>query len=301
MVSGSDSVDPQEWRDLIVEFEQRSASARKPAAREELGAGIDVSPLAVFNTEARPARPEGRILGRENPDQYASLNQVETAMMTAITALLWLVGRVFQLDSFIILFYPLPSLIVMMRWGPRYGNYMFVTTCVMIFTLMGPYFGLQYMLSTGLLVVAFGNTMWHQCSWVVTIAAGCFAKFIGVVANITWTSAILRYNTWTLLSEQVSGTIDRIGAIFAKYVGGGATFSGPTAGQVSFGIGVIIALHSLFHVLFTHLSVTMILDRLHDKGVTKRSAKMVPFLLKLKAMARKSLDDVENDPFQKLK
>lgn len=306
MRHGDPSVSPAEWRDLILEFEARSEAARRaspssperPISISPLAAGASDHPLAKFNTDERPVRPTGRALGRENPAQYESMNLVESGMMTALTALLWLVGRVFRFDSFLITFYPLPSLYIMMRWGPVYGNLMLISTFVLIQTLLGPFLGLQYALNTGLLVLAFGNTMWYQWHWGVAIAAGCLAKFVGLFLNITWTSALLRYNTWKLVSEQVQGTIQTFGGFYYKIAGKDATFAGPTTFQVTVGVAVLLGLHSLFQVVFTHLSTTMILDRLHDKGVTKRSPRMLPLLTMIKKLAKKSLDEVEDGPFR---
>jgi Predicted membrane protein (DUF2232) len=280
----------QPWDDLIAEFEERSATAQ--ATRATPGGGDD-----ELDAAALPERLRGRPLGRENPAQYESLNAVEAAAMTAMTAVLWFFGRVLRLDSFLILFYPLPSLYVMMRWGPRYGNIMFFTTSLLIWTLMGPLYGLTFTLNSGLLALALGNALWFQWHWGAAILAGCFAKFVGLMLNVSWTSALLRYNTWKLVGEQVKGIIDRVGGLAYRMFRDGAVFQGPTMYQVKLGVAVLLALHSLFHVVLTHMSVTMILDRLYDQGAMARAPRMVPWLNFLKRIAARQYDDLKADPF----
>jgi hypothetical protein len=294
MAAGDDGAagDAEQWEALIWEFESRSAAAQRAGPAS-----------AVEEDDSRvrglPKRPSGRRLGRENPEQYESLNQVEAAAATAATAFLWFCGRLLRMDSFLVLFYPLPSLVIMMRWGPRYGNAMFLTTSLLILTLMGPLFAFLFTMNTGLLILAFGNALWYQWHWSLTILAGCAAKFAGLFVNVSLTSAMLRYNAWQLMGEQVKGMIDQAGALFFRAFGNGRTFAGPSMGQVRLGIAFLLAVHSLFQVVFTHLSATMILDRLHGQGATARAPKLLPLLSVIKRLANKQFDDLRAHPYKR--
>lgn len=296
MLPKPDSKDLKQWEDLIHEFESRSVASQDSQVGNARPGGRSGEPDVALS-RSFPERPKGRPLGRENPAQYETLNTVEAAAMTAATAVLWFLGRILQLDSFLILIYPFPSLFIMMRWGPPYGNMMFFTTCLLILTLMGPLYGLSFTLNSGLLALALGNAMWYQWHWVLAIFAGCFAKFVGLIVNVTWTSALLRYNTWKLVGEQVKGMIDQVGTLACRVLANGAVFQGPTKSQVQLGVAILVALHSLFHVLLTHMATSMVLDRLYNQGSMARSPPLVPWLSFLKRIAGKQYDEMRADPF----
>lgn len=276
-----------EWEALILEFENRS---------EQTLRADDGYPLS---TQEMPARPVGRPLGRRNPEQHEYRALVECAAMTALTAYLWYFGRVLRLDSFIVLFYPLPSLFIMMRWGPEYGNCMPVCTTLFITIAMGPLYGILFALNSAMLIFALGNSLWYQWYWGLSILAGLAAKFVGFFLNILWTSAMLQHNTWKLLAVQAEGLINSAGNAFCRVFCNGQQFGGPTGLQVRLMIGAILALHSIIHVFCTHLSATMILDRLYDQRATARRPVLVPFLRWVKSRAISHYDSLSSPQYTK--
>lgn len=286
----------QPWEDLIDEFEARNLASL--TTQSSPGAHLtDGDNESSTSSRSFPARPQGRPLGRENPEQYKLRNLVETSAMTAGTLVLWFLGRALQLDSFLILIYPFPSLFIWMRWGPRYGRMMFFTTTTLILSFMGPLYALTFSLNTGFLALALGTAMWYRWHWISAIIAGCAAKFLGLILNVTWTSAILRCNTWKLVGEQVKTMIDQVGALVFRFFRDGAAFQGPTLSQVQLGVAFLVVFHSLFHVLLTHMATTMVLDRLYDEGTLARSPPMVPWIAFLKTIANKQYGDLKADPF----
>lgn len=292
-------VDPNHfkpWEDLIDEFEARSRASGASQSSADTSFGARESDLFSAPRTFTP-RPRDRPLGRENPEQYKSLNLVETSAMTAATLVLWFLGRALQLDSFLILIYPFPSLFIWMRWGPRYGRIMFITTVTLILTFMGPLFALTFALNTGILSLALGTAMWYQWHWMLAILGGCAAKFFGLIINLSWTSALLRRNTWQLIGDQVKTMIDTAGALAFRLFRNGAVFQGPSHSQVQLGVALLIVVHSLFHVVLTHMSSTMVLDRMYDQGILARSPRLVPWVSFLKSMANKKYDDLSSDPF----
>lgn len=284
------------WEDLINEFEVRSRASDVVHSSSDALPGAGESGLSAAPRTFTP-RPRGRPLGRENPEQYRSLNLVETSAMTAATLVLWFLGRALQLDSFLILIYPFPSLFIWMRWGPRYGRMMFITTITIILTFMGPLFALTFGLNTGILSLALGTAMWYQWHWVFAILAGCAAKFVGLIINVSWTSAMLRTNTWQLVGEQVKTMIDTAGSVAFRLFRNGAAFQGPSHSQVQLGVALLVAIHSLFHVMLTHMSTTMILDRMYSQGILARTPRLVPWISFLKTVANKQYSDLSADPF----
>lgn len=272
----------EEWEALIWEFENRNAENSLPEAGEPATYG------------KMPVRPEGRPLGRQNPEQFAVRNLVECGAMTAATAYMWFLGRILRLDAFIVLFYPLPSLFIMMRWGPSYGNCMPLTTTIFITTMLGPLYGVLFALNSGLLIVALGNSLWYQWHWSLSLLAALAAKFVGFFLNVAWTSAMLQHDTWKLVGDQAKHLIDSAGNAICRVLGGGRSFNAPTILQVRIGIAFILFLHSLIHVLCTHLSATMILDRLYDQRKTARPPRLVPFLRWVKSRAVRHYDSLSS-------
>jgi Predicted membrane protein (DUF2232) len=284
-----------EWEQLIWEFEERSLAASSSGS-SSISPGLTIAVGSSLegvdaDDDDNPSPPQGRPLGQENPDQYETLPLVEAAAMTAATAMLWYFGRVLRLDSILMLFYSLPTLIIMMRWGPSLGNSMVLTTTVLILGLMGPLYGILYALNTGILAFVLANALWLQWNWALTILAGCAARFAGIFLQLSWSSLLAQSDVWKLVGAQVKATIDSAGSALFKLMGKG-DFAGPTMGQVYVAIAVVLALHSLFYVLLTHLSATMILDRLFDAGHLMRRPKLVPFLNWLKALVNKRYDAV---------
>jgi hypothetical protein len=296
-----DAMDPEgdlrptaeDWEELIIEYEERHERARnklEPGSRGvDRGGRID---------ETDPEPPTGRPLGRENPDQYKQLPVVESAMMTAATAVMWYFGRVLRLDSLIMLFYPLPGFYIMMRWGSYYGNITALTTCMLIPALLGPLYGVSYVFNTGLLAFAIGNALWYRWHWLLAILVGAFAKFVGVTAQLVLTSSLLRYNAWVMIGDQVKGIVDGMGGTLYRLLGRGA-FPGPSLSQVQFWVLVFLVLHSAFHVTFTHLASTMILDRLYEFGHVKRAPRLIPFLDWLKARVREKKVKLRDHPMHR--
>jgi hypothetical protein len=280
----------EEWHELIAEFEERHERAQSMGAASALNSDGEDDEDDPY---LKP--PEGRPLGRENPALYEQLPVVESAMMTAATAVMWYFGRVLRLDSLIMLFYPLPGFYIMMRWGPYYGNITALTSCMLILGLLGPLYGVSYVLNTGLLAFAFGNALWYQWHWVFAILAGAFAKLVGIVLQLVLTSGLLHYNAWTMIGNQVKGLLDGIGSTVCRVLGR-SSFVGPSVSKVQFWVVIFLALHSAFHVLFTHLSSTMILDRLYDDGMLKRAPRLVPFLNWLKARVREKNLTAQDHP-----
>jgi hypothetical protein len=302
--NGTKETERAGWEALILEFEERSsASSRSDSSSSISGLSGQVSADLTHsdNSDSHddPMPPAGP-LGRENPAQYESLPIVESALMTAVTAMLWYLGRVLRLDSLLTLLYPLPTFVIMMRWGQRRGNAMVFTTTFLILSLMGPLYGILYGLNTGLLAFVLANAFWLQWNWALTILAGCGAKFIGLFLQLSWTSAMVQYDSWKMIGQQVKATIDGMGAAAFQLLGKGA-FSGPSLRQVYVGVAALLAIHSLFHVLFVHLASTMVLDRMYDAGQMKRRPKLVPFLDWIKDRVNHQYDKVhKNNVYRKL-
>lgn len=275
----------KDWEELIWEFEDRARDSRSQSTPGSAPT-FKFQEQATVATDDDPEPPQGRPLGRLNPKIEEVRPLTECAALAAGTCVLWTTARLLRLDAFVMLFYPLPCLFATMRHGPHYGNMACAASLLLILVQVGPLFGFSYTCSTGLLTVVFANALWRQVPWHLTLALGAIAKLVGFCAQIALAGSILRYNPWNILVGQVAALITTIGKWWFGLLRLG-TFSGPTLAQVNIGMITVLALHSIFHVTFTHMSATLILDRYYDEGRLKRRPPLVPFLNWLKRAARR--------------
>lgn len=228
----------EEWRELILEFEQRADDKYDP--------------------EAIP--PAGR-LGRLDPAQFESLSYVFCGAMTAITTVFWYFGRILRMDSVLLLFYPLPAMYVASRFGLKFADLTLMCSVFLIFTVMGPLYAGLYFLNTGLLILVYSRALWYRWGWKLTLLGGGLAKGVGLALQLGWISVILRYNAWKAAALQVTAMLTFMGNIANKVLGR-AVFGEPGMSAVQAGLSVVVALHSFYHVFFTLLFMSILLTRL---------------------------------------
>ena len=86
-----------DWGALIEEFELRA--------------------LRNSSSRGRPP-PPGVHLGEEEQRTHELLPSVESGAMAGMVMAMWNVGKILRLDSFLLMFYPIPIFYVTLRWGP---------------------------------------------------------------------------------------------------------------------------------------------------------------------------------------
>lgn len=238
----------EEWRELILEFEQRADDKYDPSTRP----------------------PPGKI-GLVEEAQFESLPYVFCGAMTALTASLWFFGRILRLDAFLLLFYPLPSMYIASRFGLRFADLTLICSVFFIFTVMGPLYAGLYFLNTGLLVMVYARALWYRWDWKWTLLGGGVAKGVGLALQLAWVSVILRYNAWKAASIQVTAMLRFMGIFFNKIVRR-SVFGEPGMAAVQTGLSVVVALHSFYHVFFTLVFISILLTRLRAKLVREPPA-----------------------------
>lgn len=250
-----------DWEGLIREFEARSRASDRPSLPP----------------------PPGVPLDEDDPEQFEMLPVVESAGCTALTLMLWNLGKIWRLDSLLLLFYPLPMFFIALRWGPRAGDVVLFTTLFTIVTLMGPLYAILYALNTGLMALVFSRALYWRWHWAPAAVAGGLAKGAGLALQFTWMSSIVRYNSWTLVAEQVKMMVEgilRAVCMVARKQAPVVTVEG-----VKVAVGIVLVLHSVLHVLFTYVAATMILDRIADSIKLKRRPRLLRVLEVLKKRA----------------
>lgn len=236
----------EEWRELILEFEQRADDK-----------------YAASSTPPPPGR-----IGRVNPAQFESFPYVSCAAMAALTTLLWWMGRMLRLDAFVMLFYPLPTMYAAARFGLQYSDLTLICSIFLIFTILGPIYAGFFFLNTGLLTITYSRVLWYNMGWKVALFAGGIAKGIGLALQLAWVSVILRYNAWKAAALQVTLMLRFFGNVINK-IAGKAICGEPGVKAVQGGLSVIVALHSFYHVLFTLIVIAILLKKVEHELVRK--------------------------------
>eukprot|EP00177_Eucheuma_denticulatum_P004464 GFKZ01008111.1.p1 GENE.GFKZ01008111.1~~GFKZ01008111.1.p1 ORF type:complete len:361 (-),score=24.06 GFKZ01008111.1:2032-3009(-) len=242
----AEPTDPQ-WYDLIVDFESRA-------------------PPRVPNPPTTPP---------SSPALTTATRNVECSFMIALTTVIWYFGRVFRLDAFLLLFYPLPTMYISSKWGPYYANLTLISTLVFIFLIVGPIYAQLFFLNSGLLILAYSYTLHLNWTFLPVLLAGAAAKAIGLFLNVKWVSFILKHNSWKYLTEQTRALLISI-SNFINWITRSSALSAPSLSAIQIGIVTIITLHSLYHVFCTLLVTSLFLRKLSQQGRLKKVPPQVP-------------------------
>lgn len=288
----------REWAELILEFEAR-ANARSGTKKttlvedggysdvqnvpsEEHSEQVEASSLDTIQAQRRMQNVP-RVSPRQlhlNPAQFEMLPYVESAFMATLTYVIWTLGRVYHLDAFLLLFYPLPTMYIAGRWGLEHADRTLAAIIFILFVLMGPLYAKMFLLNFGLLSYTYTRALWYRWPWHVSLLAGSLAKGVSLVASMFWFNLILRYNTWQAVSEQVLTMLVSLSALLGKlpFVN---NLGAPSMVQVKIGILALVAFHSIYHVFCTLFVSALVLLKASERVELVRVPQEVPFLLKL--------------------
>lgn len=257
-----------DWGGLIAEFEMR-------ARAKEIRSGDSPPPL-------------GAELKGEMRDEAPMLPHVETAAMSALTMIMWNLGRVLRLDSFLLMFYPLPMLFVTMRWGVYQGRRVLLGSCFLIFTMMGPFYAGLYFLNTGIMALMLSYALFKRWSWLPTVVSAGIAKGIGLALQFTAMTPVLRENSWDFVAIQVKVLVDKLLGTIWWVLRRQSETPTPSVLYIRYAVAIVLVLHSIIHVLFTWLSATMVLDRVGESLKLKQKVRLPGVLEQVKKNAREA-------------
>lgn len=253
---------PEEWEVLKQEFDARA------------NAGAQSLPTR------QPIDSTGKIAPYLNPEQFVMLPYIESSVMAAMTVVLWMLGRHLQLDAFLLLFYPIPNMYIASRWGLSHADRTLKATFFVMFVSMGPMYAFQYMFNSGLLTYAYTRSLWYRWKWQQSLLIGAAAKAVGLALMFVSASAMLQYNAWELLTDQITMLLTSCLTMLSKLPLIPA-FAAPSQSAVSVGLVVIICLHSMYHVFCTWLMSALVLIKVAERAPLKRVPREVPVLYRL--------------------
>lgn len=126
---------------------------------------------------------------------------------------------------------------------------------------MGPIYAGLFFLNTGLLIVAYSRALWYRAGWRLMLLAGAVAKGVGLALQLAWISVILQYDAWKAAALQVSVMLGAMGSVVNR-LAGRVVWGKPSMGAIQAGLAVVVTLHSLYHVMFTLLTIAILLKKL---------------------------------------
>lgn len=274
---------------LVEEFEDR-ANARygTSTGRREVASAAET---IIRRTKLVANSPRQPYL---NPEQFKYLRHAEGGSMAAVTIVLWYLGKIFRLDAFLLLFYPLPTLYIAARWGLADADSTLCVILLLSFLLQGPFFTKSYFFNTGLLTMTYSRMLWYRRSWFVSLLCGTLAKAVGVVLSLFWYALILRQNTWALITEQIAqllnGVMAKIAQIKVKWFANAAATSLPPPvvhiAYVRIGVLAFVAVYSLYHVFCTYIFASLILIKVSERATLAREPADLPLLKRILRMDR---------------
>jgi len=225
----------------------------------------------------------------ENPDQYVQLPKVQAALMAAVSCCLWSLGRVYRLDSFLLLLYPLPPVFVALRWDARRAVQTVGVTVLLVACSLGPLYAMLYALGIGAgsAVMAVGlAARWPTAG---LLAATTATKVVGVAAQVGIAGRLLGYGGWALVTTQVKAMVVGLGALAAKAgLAGPGGWAAPSSRTIGVAVATVLTVHSGLLCFFSAATCMMLADAAADWGYVARRPRLMWFLGALKRNAQRA-------------
>lgn len=175
-----------------------------PGSRE----GVDVSwQDDFFQTPPVKAKPESYRSGvAAAPHQLKAgpLVMVETAFLASTASLIWLVNYYFPPGPLLRIFFPVPTALIYLRWGPRAAWMSALVTGLLLAILMGPPRSILFVMPYGLLGVQLGFMWRRRSNWYSAIALGALLGTLGFFFKVWLLSIMLGEDLWVYLTTQIT-------------------------------------------------------------------------------------------------
>ncbi len=132
---------------------------------------------------------------------------VETAFLASATAIIFLINFYFPLP-FVRLLYPLPTVLVYLRWGGRSAWLAVVVTVLLLTILMGLTRSLQYLIPHGLQGVLLGYLWRRGVPWLLSLPLCTTLGTLGTAFQLGLVSLLLGENVWLYSLVQASNFLN---------------------------------------------------------------------------------------------
>ena len=180
---------------------------------------------------------------------------VESALFASATGLLYLISGILRVESYLAMFFPLPTIVVAGRWGVRPAFRSLGATLMLIGVLAGPVWALAFLTVHGAVGAALAWGFRRQLPWTGSIGAATAVRAIGIFLGVQVSSWLMGENLMALVIGQVHAmaehTCSTLG--FAQQ---------PSLGVVGLFLVVVVGVNSLCYVFLVHCLYSLILHRL---------------------------------------
>ncbi|KXZ54746.1 hypothetical protein GPECTOR_4g816 [Gonium pectorale] len=137
---------------------------------------------------------------------------VETAMLSAVSGLAYLLSTILKLENSLGYFLPLPVVLAALRSGPGAGWRTMMATCFLLVVLLGPLRAMSYLLIHGLLAATLGSLWAAKAPFWLGVAAGALVRMAGQLGYLVMSSVTMNENMFALLLSNVYNMLDNLAA-----------------------------------------------------------------------------------------
>ncbi|WIA23483.1 hypothetical protein OEZ85_000228 [Tetradesmus obliquus] len=183
---------------------------------------------------------------------------VETAMLSAVSGLAFLLSTLLKLDNSLGYFLPLPIAIAACRSGVSAAWYTMLATAFLLLVLLGPLRAITYVLMHGMLAAALGSMWVWQWPWSISIIAGAVLRMAGQLGYLVLSSLTMNENLFAVMLANVHNLLDRLSAAL------GSSGSASTL-TISCMIFALLLVNGLCYVFLQHVIYHVILGSMGFK------------------------------------
>lgn len=163
------------------------------------------------------------------------------------------------------------------RWGVKASDISLMTTILFIAITVGPFYAKAFVLNSALLAATYARGVYYGWPFCALLLAGACAKAVGLLIGVKWMSLILRYDAWAVLTEQTRGLLGAM-AHAVNWVARRELLHAPGLAAVRWAVGVVMALHALYHVFCTLVVASLLMRAAVKEGRLERVPPRVPGL-----------------------
>lgn len=136
---------------------------------------------------------------------------VETAMLAAISGLLYLLSSLLRLDNSLGYITPFPPVLAAVRnKSAAAGWRTVITTACLVMVLLGPLRAAMYVMLTGLPAGVLGAVWTYKWGWWPVIAVGAATRVLGQMGALALSSMALNENIFSLMLSNIYSMLDHI-------------------------------------------------------------------------------------------
>ncbi|MFN3926812.1 MAG: DUF2232 domain-containing protein [Pseudanabaenaceae cyanobacterium] len=179
---------------------------------------------------------------------------VETAFLASATAVMFFINNNFPI-LLVRNLYPLPVVLVWLRWGGRSAVIAVTVATLLVMVLMGPVRSTQYLILFGGLGLLLGYLWQRGVRWGMSLALSTGLMVLGTAVELILLSLLFGENIWSYSVVQATGFVNWL----LQQVGSLEQADLLVVELVAVG-GVI--LRNLIYVTISHVLAWLIFDRL---------------------------------------